>query len=166
MPGFGKVYILPLDVPDREAHGVTPFPRPAVCLTQALVLPVRCPPLTAWPRGHPRSVIQVLFLLVCLPLCCLWRWCVGGYYEKIRIYVAIATESEHDLVRWLGRSVEGVASGRGSVAGDRACPSAPSPPPSARYSVAQARTNSKGRLSRRPSDPGCVLATGGASVGV
>ena len=38
------------------------------------------------------------------------------YYGKIRIYVAIATESEHGLVRGLGRSVEGVASGRGSVA--------------------------------------------------
>jgi hypothetical protein len=35
------------------------------------------------------------------------RW--GKYYGKIRISVAIATESEHDLVRELGRSVEGVA---------------------------------------------------------
>ena len=92
--------------------------------------------------------------------------CVGEYYEKIRISVAIATESEHDLVRRLGRSVEGVASGRGSAAGNRACPSAPSLPSGARYSVAQARTDSKGRLSRRPSDPGYVLATGGAFVGV
>ena len=80
------------------------------------------------------------------------------YYEKI---------SGHDLVRGLGKSVEGVASGRGSVAGNRACPSAPrSPPPGARYSVAQVGTYSKKSLSRRPSDPGCVLATGGASVGV
>jgi hypothetical protein len=60
------------------------------------------------------------------------------YYEKIRIAVAIVTESEHDLVRELWRSVEGVASGRGSVAGDRVCPTAPSP-----RSVAQARTDSR-----------------------
>src|SRR5215204_7611494 len=117
----------------------------------------RCPLLTAWPRGHPRSAIQVLFLLACLPLCCLWCWSAHGagaegeYYEKI---------NGRDLVHRLGRSVEGVASGRGSVAGNRACPSAPSPPPGARYSVAQARTDSKESLSRRPSDPGCVLATG------
>jgi hypothetical protein len=71
-------------------------------------------------------------------------WCVGKYYEKIRTPVAIATESEHNLVLELGRSVEGMASGRGSVAGNRACPSAPSPPPGARYSVAQAGTDSKG----------------------
>jgi len=68
----------------------------------------------------------------------------GKYYEKIRISVAIATESEHNLVRGLGRSVEGVASGRGSLAGDRACPSAPSPPPGARYSVAQAIPTARG----------------------
>src|ERR671916_696931 len=112
-----------------------PPPRPAGCPTQALVPPVRCPPLTAWPRGRPRSAIQVLFLLFVRSGC----WCVVKYYgriRKIRISVAIATESEHDLVRELGRSVEGVASGRGSVAGNRACPSAPSPPPGARYSVA------------------------------
>jgi hypothetical protein len=55
-------------------------------------------------------------------------WCVREYYENIiRISVAIATESGHDLVRGLGRSVEGAASGRGSMAGNRACPSAPSP---------------------------------------
>jgi hypothetical protein len=94
-------------------------------------------------------------------------WCVRRYYESIiSISVAIATESGHDLVRGLGRSVEGAASGRGSMVGNRACPSAPSPPPGARYSMAQARTDSKGRLSRRSSDPGCMLATGGASVGV
>jgi hypothetical protein len=40
----------------------------------------------------------------------------------------LATESEHDLVRELARSVDGVASGRGFVAGDSACPTAPSPP--------------------------------------
>src|SRR5687768_350491 len=82
------------------------------------------------------------------------RW---KYYEKI---------SGRGLVRRLGRFVEGVASGRGFVACNSACPSAPSPPPGARYSVAQARPDSKESLSRRPSDPGCVLATGGASVSV
>jgi hypothetical protein len=107
---------------------VTPSPTPCGLSDTGLVLLVRCPPLTAWPRGHPRSAIQVYFLLACLLLCCLWCWCVVWYYEKIKISVAIATESEHDLVRGLGRSVEGVASGRGFVAGDRACPTAPSPP--------------------------------------
>ena len=80
----------------------------------------------------------------------------GRYYEKI---------SGHDLGRGLGRSVEGVASGRGSVAHDRASDCS-KPPPGARYSVAQARTDSKGRLSRRPSGPGYVLVTGSASVDV
>jgi hypothetical protein len=28
IPGSGKVYIIPLDVPDREARGVTPSPTP------------------------------------------------------------------------------------------------------------------------------------------
>src|SRR5215218_5947302 len=55
----------------------------------------------------------------------------------------LATESEHDLVRGLGRSVEGVASGRGSVAGDRACPTAPSPPPGAGEDRQQGAPQSK-----------------------
>src|SRR5215217_4647717 len=113
--------------------------------------------------GYPGVIPSPVLFVVLVRSGC---WCVGKYYEKIRISVAIAPESEHDLVRGLGRSVEGVASGRGSVAGDRVCPSAPNPPLGARYSVAQARTDSKGHLSRRPSGPGCVLATGGASVGV
>jgi hypothetical protein len=34
--------------------------------------------LRGWPRGHPRSAIQVLFLLSCLPVCCLWCWLARG----------------------------------------------------------------------------------------
>src|SRR5215208_5494516 len=64
--------------PDREAHGVTLSPTPCGLSDTGLVLLVRCPPLTAWPRGHPRSAVQVLVLLACLPLCCLWCWCARG----------------------------------------------------------------------------------------
>jgi hypothetical protein len=83
IPGSGKVYIILLDyyllMSPIPKHTAWPSPpRPAVCPTQALALPVRCPPLTVWPRGHPRSAIQVLFLLSCLPLCCLWCWCARG----------------------------------------------------------------------------------------
>jgi hypothetical protein len=73
IPGSGKVYIILLDdylsMSPIPKHTVCPSPlrRPAVCPTQDLALPVRCPPLTVWPRGHSRSAIQVLFLLSCLP---------------------------------------------------------------------------------------------------
>jgi hypothetical protein len=126
----------------------------------------RCPPLTAWPRGHPRSAIQVLFLLACLPLCCLWCWCAQGASALGEVEKVLGEDKRASpgSQAW---EVHRRCGKRSRFCGRQPCVSECSkPPPGARYSVAQARTDSKESLSRRPSDPGCVLATGGASVGV
>jgi hypothetical protein len=83
----------------------------------------------------------------------------GAVSTRAHASAAPRTLREHDLIRRLVKFVKGVASGQGSVVGDRAadCSTPHPPPPGARYSVVRARTDSKGRLSRRPSGPGYVL---------
>jgi hypothetical protein len=73
----------------RSTRRDTLPPLPAVRPTQALALPVRCPPLTAWPCGHPlgRLFKCYSFFLAYLSAVCgvgslevLVRWLVLSVY--------------------------------------------------------------------------------------
>jgi hypothetical protein len=72
---WAGVYIILLDVPDLEAHGVTPSPTPCGSSdtspgSSGSVPSAYC--VASWSSS--RSAIQVLFLLSCLSVCCLWCW--------------------------------------------------------------------------------------------
>jgi len=78
IPSSG-VYIILLDVPDRETHGVTPSPTPCGSSdtspgSSGSVPSTYC--VASWSSS--RSAIQVLFFLSCLSVCCLWCWFAWG----------------------------------------------------------------------------------------
>ena len=132
-----KVSIIPFNVPDREVHGVTPSLR---FVRQGPCLFRFC------ALRLLRDLVVILGRLskcysFFLPACCLWCW------------LASTDRCAGGCVGYY-RKIK-----RREII--HPPPIAPSP-----RSVAQARIDSKGCLSRRPSGPGCVLATGGASVGV
>jgi hypothetical protein len=90
-----KVSIIPLNVnvPDREAHGVTPSPTPCGSFdtgpaSSGSVPSAYCVTLRSSSVGYP-SVI----LFSCLPACCLWCWLASTnrgargceeYYGKLK----------------------------------------------------------------------------------
>src|SRR5687767_15240203 len=97
IPGSGKIYIILLNVPDPEAHGVTPSPTPCGLSdtgpgSSGSVPSAYC--VASWsssvgypsviPSFLPSPLLLVVLVVVFVRSGC---WCVGEYY----LYLSLAS---------------------------------------------------------------------------